>query len=301
MTSCFRAEAPLLANPSTTERQMPGRALVQGTLSVEFARNTGGRTFISRQYASYPFHICRTQYHDPALPGLATLYVQSCAGGLYEDDRLSVDAVAHPFAEAHVTSQAATIVHGMTSGSAKHDVKITLHDGAFAEYLPDPQILFPQSRLESILTVRVAGSSCAIVSDSFLTHDPVAAGGLFSSFQSEIAVEDEWGKRLAVDRLHLDAQLTAAKRVGVGGHFTAQGTMIVAGRTCPFPALEARLKSIDFSGSRGALGVSSLPNSAGLVVRILADDGAALKTAMHAVWCASRLELKGSIPCPRRK
>src|SRR5204862_28241 len=81
-----------------------------------------GRTFISRQYFAYPFHVCRPFYHDAALPGLATLYVQSCSGGLYENDRLMVDLEAAPLTEAHVTSQASTIVHGMNGGTAEHDV-----------------------------------------------------------------------------------------------------------------------------------------------------------------------------------
>jgi len=49
------------------------------------------------------------------------------------------------------------------------------------------------------------------------------------------------------------------------------------------------------------IGSSPLPNSAGLLVRALAADGAALKLALHEAWCAARLILKGSMPVERRK
>ena len=78
------------------ERQRPrprpavGRRLVSGRLDLAFAADGDGRTYLQRQYASYPFHVCRVHYHDKDHPGLATLYVQSCSGGIYEDDRLDL-------------------------------------------------------------------------------------------------------------------------------------------------------------------------------------------------------------------
>lgn len=57
--------------------------------------------------------------------------------------------------------------------------------------------------------------------------------------------------------------------------------MIVAGLDCPMSSV--------------------LPNSAGILVRVLAADGAALKLALHQAWCAARLALKGSVPVERRK
>src|SRR5437763_6374150 len=71
------------------------RSLANGSLALEFSRDPRGRTFLSRQYAAYPFHICRTQYLD-ARSELATVYIQSCSGGLYENDRLQIEVAAQP-------------------------------------------------------------------------------------------------------------------------------------------------------------------------------------------------------------
>ena len=47
-----------------------------------FARG-GGKTFLLRQFAPYPFHVARPHRLDAARPDLATLYLQSASGGLY--------------------------------------------------------------------------------------------------------------------------------------------------------------------------------------------------------------------------
>ena len=67
---------------------------------------------------------CTTTIKDH--PGLATLYVQSCSGGIYEDDRLDLTLATAQGAEAHVSTQAATVVHSMPSGSASQRVRIAM-------------------------------------------------------------------------------------------------------------------------------------------------------------------------------
>ena len=152
------------------------------------------------------------------IPGLATLYVQSCSGGIYEDDRLDLTLATAQGAEAHVSTQAATVVHSMPSGSATQRVRIQCEGGSYLEYLPDPQILFPGSRCRSEIAVRLGGDAVALVSDSFLTHDPSGRDGKFASYFSEIVVEDETGKALAIDRLKVDGQ---AFRELMSRHFRA--------------------------------------------------------------------------------
>jgi hypothetical protein len=134
-----------------------------------------------------------------------------------------------------------------------------------------------------------------------LAHDPEGAQRRFASFESAIAIKNEVGKELAVDRIVLDGQMSGAGLIGIDGCFGAQGTFIVAGLSGSFSALEASLKSIQFPYPKATLGVSNLPNSAGLVVRILADDGVTLRLALDRAWSAARQALKGNLPSPKRK
>jgi urease accessory protein UreH len=93
-------------------------------LELTFTRAKGESSYLSHQYASHPFHVCRAQYLDRAPSGLASLYIQSSAGGLYEGDRLEIAISAEAGAQAHVTTQASSIVHRSRGPAAHQDVAL---------------------------------------------------------------------------------------------------------------------------------------------------------------------------------
>ena len=85
------------------------------------------------------------------------------------------------------------------------------------------------------------------------------------------------------------------------GVIAAQGTMIVAGLDFSASDAAGELHKIRLDRDVAVIGSSLLPNSAGMLVRVLAADGAALKLALHQAWGAARVILKGSMPLERRK
>jgi hypothetical protein len=77
--------------------------------------------------------------------------------------------------------------------------------------------------------------------------------------------------------------------------------LIVAGLDFASRAVAGELQKIKLDRHEAVIGSSQLPKSAGILVRLMAIDGAALKRAMHMIWCATRFSLKGSLPAARRK
>jgi urease accessory protein len=273
----------------------------QGQLRLDFANGGNGRTFLNRQYASYPFHVCRAQYLDPEMPGLATLYLQSCSGGLYRDDAHRLEFRIAPQAEAHVTTQASTIVHGMATGGAHQDIRIEAEADSYLEYLPDPLILFPASRFSSKTTVSMAEDATVLLNDAYLLHDPAGGERLFSAYTSEIVIEDASGRRLAIDRLSIDTAGIDVRRPGIIGGYAAQGTLVAATRGDHVAATLAELRKLEPCSAEAAIGASLLPRSAGLIVRVLATDGVALRRVLHRCWSICRQAVKDSAAVPRRK
>ncbi len=300
MTLSLPAESAFLAQPLIAV-PAAGRRLVSGRLELEFAAAPDGCTYLRRQYASYPFHVCGVQFQDRDIPDLATLYLQSCSGGLYEDDRLHLALAVGEDAKAHVSTQAATVVHSMPVGRAEQLVRVDCAHGSYLEYLPDPQVLFPGSSCRSAISVRLSGNGVGVVSDSFLQHDPDGKDGTFLAYASEIVVETAEGEVLAIDRLRIEGWAFQGRRPGVSGSFAAQGTLVVAGLQVPVRAVSDALRTVGLDDAEFVIGSSQLPKSAGILVRVLAVDGAALKRAMHMTWCAARLALQGSLPVERRK
>ena len=81
-------------NQLGTLPQVRASQVAPSRLALTFSCDGDGRTYLDRQFASYPFHVCRPHYFPHDAPGMATLYVQSSAGGLYQEDAHDIEIVA---------------------------------------------------------------------------------------------------------------------------------------------------------------------------------------------------------------
>jgi urease accessory protein len=273
----------------------------RGRIDLTFRRAPDGGTFLGRQYASYPFHICRPHRYVGDPSGMATLYLQSVAGGLFESDRLEVRIAAESGTALHVTSQASTVVHSMTGDHAEHAVTIEAGEGALVEYLPDATILFPQARLASRIQIQAHETASVICADAFLAHDPSGSSAMFDRLDSDMTVARPTGQVLVRDRFRITGDLLRRNLPGLNGPWIAQATVMVIHRG---PSLDALLENI-----RAELeplpdifaGASRLPGDVGVWTRILACDGHALRTAVLAVWACAREQITAKRPGVRRK
>ena len=270
-------------------------------MNLEFACAPDGLTHIASQYAAYPFHICRPFRYENDPEGMATVYMQSASGGLYEHERLETTLIASENAAAHVTSQASTIVHEMQGGRAQQDVTLRVETNAWLEYLPDPLILFPGARVDSRVRLVLAKGAQAVVADSFLAHDSKAAGRVFDQLKSEVRIETTNGKLLACDVFAVSgAEFRDALALGGRGYATHGSMAMMSATGATDEALAAIRAQID-SNEECYGGASLLPNNAGIWARLVARDGAALRRTMIAVWASMRRSMTGVEPVARRK
>ncbi len=289
----------MLHRPEQTAkvRKTPG----PGRLELAFARAASGQTFLEHQYSSYPFHVCRALHLDDDRPGMATVYTQSCSGGLYTQDSLLTTARVGPHAQAHLTTQASTIVHRATRGAAEQVVHCEAGEAAFLEYLPDPVILLPGSELISRLKVKADPTATVILCDAFLSHDPDGQKKPFGTFRSEVVIEDPAGRPAVIDRFHVRGEDVAEERLGVTGNFSCQAMVMAYSPAHDVVALLAAVREAERMCEGVEVGTSELPGGCGVWARILARDGADLKDATVALWSALRVELLGQAPSLRRK
>jgi len=267
-----------------------------------FSRDAAGRTYLSRQFVPYPFHICRSTYVEKDPPGMATLYVQSCAAGLLQHDDLTTSLVVEEGAQVHFTTGAQTIVHSMDEGQARQETRVEAFDRSLAEYMPEPLILFPQARLRSSVRIVAHEGSSVIAGESFIVHDYGGGERMFDWFNSELLVERPSGELLARDRFHLEGAALKRGLPGVNGPFLAQGSLVILGAGEHPDSLVTAVRSALEPLTGVYAGASALrAGCGGAWVRILASDGLALHTAMIEAWMTARTVLTGLKPTPRRK
>jgi urease accessory protein len=272
----------------------------QPQVEIGFAGSPGARTYLKRQRVAYPFHLCRALY----LPGdpveFCTVYLQSCSGGIFQADRLSLRIAAQQDARVHLTTAASTVVHTMNEGHAEQVVRLDAGPGSYVEYLPDPLILFPRARLRNALTVRLDPSATVVLCDSFLAHDPAGADATFDWLHSDTQVESADGAILAVDRFEVRGADVSSGEIGIHGPFAMQATLMVLHPAAPERALDA-LRGVLPEPGKVYAGASLLPGGCGAWMRAVSSDAVALRALVRDGWAAIRTALTGTPPGIRRK
>lgn len=271
----------------------PLAGLRRPELDIAVERRGAASCLVGR-YVTYPFHLTRAFTLDAACPEVATLYMQSSSGGFYAGEDLTVRVRIGTGAALHLTTQASTLVHGDCGRPARMRVLIEVAAGGFLAYTPDPQILFPGAASDTRVEIALQGDGAAFLTDGLLVHDPNRAGGAPLSYKSRVDVRRD-GQLVASDRQVIDGSHLARPDGPLHGHRVAASGLWLA-----VPA--------DAHGFEDALaytgclaGVSTLPNGAGLGLRLLARDGAAHEAAMRAAFGHVFAAHFGVPPALRRK
>jgi urease accessory protein len=277
-----------LGDPARTGRQ----------LDLVFRTGPDGATFLSRQVAGFPFHITRPFMLDRAPAGMATLILQSVGAGILQGDRIDLAVEAEAGAAVHLTTQASTIVHSMTTDHATQVARVTVRQRAFMEYLPDPLILFPACRLKTRLELVIEPEATLVWCDGYIMHDPKGGDGCFA----ELAAETELlrgGRTLALDRFAIDGAAMAGGRSATAGYAIHASFGVVA--DVDLQVLLGELRRAVAPVADTYAGLSLLPHEAGLWCRLLARDGVAWRRGLETLWSTTRRHMTGIEPRPRRK
>ncbi|MBT4888202.1 MAG: urease accessory protein UreD [Rhodospirillales bacterium] len=277
------------------------RILSDSRLDLSFQCDPQGRSYLAKQYYTFPFHICRAQYMDKALPGMATMYMQSCSGGIFKGDRLSTTIHAAENTQVHVTTQASTIIHRMEADFAHQEIVISGENGALVEYLPDCTILFPEAKLKSSVDVTRHPNCDVILCDSFLAHNPNNTAETFSWFENELVIRNSDGQVDIIDRFRVTGEQFFDGEAAGSNPYMVHGTFALITSSKDIDELCATLRLCPAPSDEIYAGISDLPNNAGCWVRFLATDGVASKKYIQTLWSAAREALTGCAPTNRRK
>ena len=264
-------------------------------LDLGFVRRNG-KTVFGRRRFTYPFTVSRLFHLDVNPPGMASVILQTVSGTLNAGDHLLGRMLAGAGASAHVRTQGATVVYRAPVGrAASEQIELVVEDDAILEYLPQPRVLFPDSRFAQHTNVVLGERSTAVLCEGFVTHDPMQTGRGFQRYETETTIKGPDGRLLAADKTSIDRlPVTSGRRAS----YRAFGVLIVA-TIASIQDLDLLCSAIR-SGLASAEGTywsaSPLPNRCGVSLRLAAVDGRAMRYAIDAGWIACRLHLFGRAP-----
>jgi urease accessory protein len=245
----------------------------------------------------------RVLYLDEALPDMAFVYLCNPTAGVLQGDALQVRVRAAPGARAHLTTQAATKVFAMPSGSARLDTCLYVDQGAWLEYLPEPLIPFQGANFAQNTSAVVAAGATLILGEVLAPGRAAMGEALaYTRLASSLDISDTAGQPIYREA----CCITPATRSPLGPgilprRHPALGSLVVVTDDVPPGELLRRIRPLLEAGPGAAAGASGLHGGRGVGVRVLGEDTAAVRGVLHRAWAEVRRCLLGvDAPPPRR-
>lgn len=290
--AAFQDEPPQMAS---------GAVGKTGFLRLGFERR-GDTTILADLDRRTPYMAQRVLYPDPAMPDLAWLFMITTSGCVLQGDRLALDVTLGPGARAHLTTQSATKVHSMDANFALQTQSISLADGAYLEFLPEPLIPHRRARFLSETRITVAPTATLlygeIVQAGRKHHHPDECFGL-TLLSLAVGAERPDGRTLFTEKLVIEPARRPLRQTGVMDSFDVFGNVVLLAPKDAADRIHARVDA-DVDAANGvAFGACHLPNNAGLIFKVLGRETAQVKAKVREFWGIAREETAGAaIPPP---
>jgi urease accessory protein len=244
----------------------------------------------------------RALYCDQEMPDLACVFLITTTGCLLQGDRLALDVMLGPRAQAHVTTQSATKIHAMDANYAVQTQTITLAEDAYLEFLPDPVIPHRHARFLSDTRISIAPTATVLFSEIIQPgrkhhHPDDCFGATVLSLSTAVARPN--GRALCHEKLVIEPQQYPMRQTGVMDSFDVFGNVILCTPQDKAERIHARVAA-DVDLAHGlAFGACRLPNDAGLIFKVLGRETAQVKAKVREFWAVARQEVTGAgLPPP---
>ena len=255
---------------------------MEGSVRLGFVRRDEETALAALRQAG----AARVRFPNPADGDAPEAVLLNTAGGLTGGDRFDVEVRMGAGTDATVTTAAAEKIYRARDGDTDISVTLDLEPGARLAWLPQPTILFDQSRLNRRTTVSLAGTATFVAVETLIfgrtaMGEDVRAG----------ACRDAW-------RVHRDGLLLFADTFRAGGAIAdalnRPGTLAGARATAMLlyvaPDAASRIDKARalLESAQAIVGASSWNGM--LVVRAMAREGRILQQAIAPLiaWLSGR-------------
>ena len=262
-----------------------GKAGKLGGLILRLEKDKeNGKTMVKRQFSKVPLYTQRALYLEEALPHMAYMYIISPSGGILQGDRYRMDITLRNEAMAHITTQGATRIYRMEKNFATQVVNIDVGEGCYFEYIPDQIIPYKDSRFYQIANLNVHDISTLVYSE-MVTPGRVASG---EHFQYDICYMKAVSKNQNGRLRFYDVAILEPKKRNMGSFGILEksdvfGTVYVLTETKYVFELNEKINH-NLNEITGVIGGATiLPESSGVLIRLLGATASDLRMAMFEI------------------
>jgi urease accessory protein len=285
------------AQPKAMYVGAPGKT---GYLRMRFSIDSRGRSVLSELSRRVPVIVQQELYFDEYMPEMPCVYILSSGGPNVDGDRYRQEIVVEHDAFAHISTGAATKIASMRYNYSALSQCISLSDGAYLEYLPEPVIPCRHARYVSDTQLSVSPTATLVYSEIYLSgRKHYGEGEQFCYDLLSVATTGARpdGEELFREKYVVRPSLYRPQRMGVMSGYDVLANVVIMSPPAEVEAIYRRLRSLPGRTGTLAVGVSHLPFDAGLQVKILTNTSQTAKMMVRHV-CSQVRQVVKDAPLP---
>ena len=290
--------APYLSQPDAMYVGCPGK---HGYLNLGFVLDADGKSILRELDRRAPLIVQQELYFDEEMPGMPCVYILSSGGPNVDGDRYVQNFSVGPGAYAHISTGAATKLAEMKRNYSGMTQKIVLEEGAYLEYLPEPIIPCRHTRFICDTLMQVHPTATAFYSEIYMPGRKYYNGGeIFAYDILSVCTHAERpdGEQLFREKFIIAPTREDLRQIGVMHGFDVFANVVVVTPEDRAAEIYDATTPVYDPKAHIATGITHLPNSAGLLFKVLGNEPGPVKAAVREFCSKVRMAVKG-VPIPK--
>lgn len=298
---------PYLREPDAMYVGAPGK---HGYLKLRFALTPEGKSILREIDRRVPLIAQQELYFDKEMPEMPCLYILSSGGPNVDGDRYQQDIIVEKDAFGWVSTGAATKLAQMKFNYSGMVQNIVLEEGAYLEFMPEPVIPCRHTRFICDTRLSVHPTATVFYSEIYMGGRKYFGDGeMFEYDVLSVCSHGERpdGRQLFREKFVIDPSRNNPRQLGVMGDFEIFANVIVMtpveardkiyAETNAMLDLKSNASNAKEANKKLAVGITTLPNDAGLLFKVLGNDTALVKQTIRDFCSKVRMTVKGK-PLP---
>jgi urease accessory protein len=286
---------PYLSEPPAMYVGAPGKC---GYLNLTFALDGDGKSILRDLDRRAPLIVQQELYFDRHAPQMPCVYILSSGGPNVDGDRFTQNITVCAGAQAHVATGAATKLASMSHNYSGMSQTFTLEPDAYLEMLPEPVIPCRHARFVCDTTLCVHPTATVVYAEIYACGRQYYGNGevfAYDLLSLHTRGTSHDGTMLFNEKMVVSPPMFDVRTLGTMSRYTVFANVIVM--TPPAHADAIFEATPAYMGKDTAVGISRLPNKAGLIYKVLTHKTAHAKAKVREFCSAVRTQVKG-IPLP---
>lgn len=289
--------APYLKEPDAMYIGVPGK---HGYLNLGFELDPRGKSILRELDRRAPLIVQQELYFDQEMPEMPCVYILSSGGPNVDGDRYQQNFTVKKDAFAWVSTGAATKIAEMRSNYSGMIQNITLEEGAYFELLPEPIYPCRHSRFISDTRIVIHPTASMFYSEIYMGGRKYYKDG--ELFEYDILsvcshAERPDGTQLFREKFIIDPNDVNVRQIGIMHGFDVFANVLVLTPPDKAKVIYDAAEPFYDKERRLAVGITHLPNEAGLLFKVLGMEPGPVKEIVRNFCSSVRMAVKGK-PLP---